>query len=61
MDEQPLFGDFSDPKKPKILCRDERSGGSAYRGQWWEYQANKAMGSLLMPEELVIEAAKPFL
>ena len=59
--EQPLFGDFSDPRKPKILCRDEKSSGPGYTGAWWEYQANKAMGSLLMPEKLVIEAARPFL
>jgi hypothetical protein len=59
--EQPLFGDFSDPKRPTVLCRDEKSSGTSYQGQWWEYQANKAMVSLLMPKQLVVEAAKPFL
>ena len=43
----------------KILCRDEPSPSSD--GKWWEYQANAAIGSLLMPEELVIQAVQPFL
>jgi hypothetical protein len=55
-DNQPLFGDFSDPKKPKVLCRD-----SQYSGQWWEVQANKAMGCLLMPRRLVEAAIEPYL
>lgn len=53
---QPMFGDFSDPVKPKVMCRD-----SAYSGQWWEVQANMAMGSLLMPKRLVEIAIDPFL
>jgi hypothetical protein len=55
-DKQPLFGDFSDPKKPKVMCRD-----SNYSGQWWEVQANLAMGSLLMPRRLVEVAIAPYL
>jgi hypothetical protein len=36
-------------EKPRVLCRDERpSTGNSYRGQWWEYQANRAIGALLM-------------
>jgi hypothetical protein len=53
---QPLFGDFSDPKKPKVLCRD-----SQYGGQWWEVQANKAMACLLLPKRLVDLAIDPYL
>lgn len=52
-----LFGDFSDPDNPKVLCRDipyaslvQRKG---YDGRWWEYQANRAIGGLLMPKPLV--------
>jgi len=41
---QNLFGDFSDPDKPKILCRDEGDSGPKYSGQWWEFHANTAMG-----------------
>jgi hypothetical protein len=56
-----LFGDFGDPKAPKVLCRDERVGESGYGGHWWEYQANQVMSCLLMPKQLAMEAAKPFL
>ena len=56
---QNLFGDFSEPSKPKVLCRDEAA--SAYSGQWWEFQANMAMGHLLMPRQLVQQAAEEFL
>jgi hypothetical protein len=55
---QPLFGDHSDPQKPKVLCRDE---GKSYNGQWWEFQANKAIGALLMPKNLVEVAMEEFM
>jgi len=51
-----LFGDFSEPASPKVLCRDK-----AYKGQWWEYQANQAIGALLMPYSLVNIALEPFM
>jgi hypothetical protein len=54
--KQALFGDFTDPKKPKVLCRD-----SQYGGQWWEVQANKAMSCLLLPQRLVDIAIEPYL
>lgn len=49
---------------PGILCRDipisdDRS--RTYDGRWWEFQANRAMGSLLLPRPLAAEALKPFL
>jgi hypothetical protein len=48
----------------QILCRDvqgsEQKAGR-YDGRWWEYQANRAMGGLLCPRPLVLEAMKPFL
>lgn len=56
--EKPLFGDFSDPSAPKVLCRDE---GATYNGQWWEFQANRAIGALLLPKTLVEEALNLFL
>jgi len=47
----------------QILCRDvqgsEQKAGR-YDGRWWEYQANRAMGGLLCPRPLVLEAMKPF-
>ena len=40
--------------QPRVLCRDERVDGSrGYTGQWWEYQANRAIGALLLPQALV--------
>jgi hypothetical protein len=58
---QNLFGDFSDPDKPKILCRDEAASGPKYSGQWWEFHANTAMGYLLLPRQLVEKAVDEFL
>lgn len=62
--EKSLFGDYSDPEKPKVLCRDvleDRPSGRSYDGRWWEFQANKAIGGLLMPKKLVHEAVRPYL
>jgi hypothetical protein len=62
---KPLFGDHSDPAKPKVLCRDipvEKSGSPyKYRGEWWEFHANRAIGSLLLPRTVVDVALSPFL
>lgn len=58
--EKPLFGDFTDPNAPKILCRDEGEASTRYQGQWWEYHANRAIGALLMPRTLVESAAQSF-
>lgn len=59
-----LFGDFSDPGAPKILCRDdavESIAKPAYNGEWWEFQANMAMGHLLMPRALVVQTVTPYI
>jgi hypothetical protein len=53
--KRPLFGDFSEPDRPKILCRSE------YKGEWWEFQANKAMACLLLPKRLIDLAIEPYL
>jgi len=56
-----LFGDFTDPNSPKVLCRDEvQKGQCGYSGNWWEFQANMAMGALLLPRPLVDLALEPF-
>jgi hypothetical protein len=47
------------PSKAKILCRDTPVG--AYDGKWWEYQANLAIGALLLPSDLVRTAVTPWL
>lgn len=50
---------------PKIMCRDEADPSQAesarYTGKWWEYQANQAIGGLLLPSALVRKALEPLL
>lgn len=59
-DTRALFGNEVDPSRPRILCRGEAvAGGSraprgSYDGKWWEYQANAAIGALLLPRALVL-------
>lgn len=49
-------------EKPRVLCRDEEQGGAGgYKGNWWEWQANRAIGSLLLPKHLVVTAVQQFL
>ena len=42
----------------KILCRnnDIKPTGCNYDGRWWEWQANRCIGSLLLPKKVVKEA-----
>jgi IrrE N-terminal-like domain len=54
---QGVIGDWSDPKAPKVLCREP----GEYNGQWWEYQANMLMGAILLPKHLVQRALSPYL
>jgi hypothetical protein len=61
-----LFGDGLASDAPKILCRDGGVTGvdsvekkPPYR--WWEYQANQAMGALLLPKALVENAMSSLL
>lgn len=59
---QSLFG--HDHAKPEILCRDVDgigSGGRGYNDRWWEFQANKAIGALLLPRPLVRTAVASYL
>jgi len=50
-----LFGSDPDVSTTRVLCRDgSTSGGPAarqrtYDGRWWELQANRAIGALLLP------------
>jgi hypothetical protein len=57
-----LFTDRSDPEKPKVLCRGERGEhrAASYAGEWWEFQANRAMGALLLPRPLVERAVERY-
>lgn len=48
---------------PRILCRDVPDAppvARGYDGRWWEFQANKAIGGLLMPRGLVEAALEKF-
>lgn len=62
-----LFGNHTDGPKPmKFMCRASDIGpaGAAvpsYNGQWWEWQANRAIGGLLLPKNLVRTAVADFL
>jgi len=67
-DVVPLFSEEHDVEAQRILCRDaiipgENQGSAAkrYSGRWWEFQANKAMGALLLPRDLVIKCLDPML
>ncbi|MFA6919246.1 MAG: hypothetical protein WC244_04055 [Patescibacteria group bacterium] len=60
-----LFGEDSNGEA-KIFCRDivgvsSDAENKGYKGNWWEYQANKAMSALLMPRVLVYKAIQPYL
>jgi hypothetical protein len=50
-------------RAPRILCRDVSDAppvARGYDGRWWEFQANKAIGGLLMPRRLVETALEKF-
>ena len=59
-----LFDD-EDASPGKILCRDTAIHSPTerrqYDGRWWEVQANKLMGALLLPRTLVTECVEPLL
>lgn len=57
-----LFKGDPDVTTTKILCRDPGSsnGRKSYDGKWWEVQANKAIGALLLPRVLVNKAVHPY-
>ena len=58
--DKSLFDDDALEDPTRILCRDDGVPGitekrQGYDGRWWEYQANRAMGALLLPRRLVNE------
>lgn len=59
----PTLFNNEQPDEPTILCREVASiptSSNKYDGRWWEYQANKAMGCLLLPKPLVEIAIAKF-
>ena len=61
-----LFRGDPYPNESGILCRGEDIQGvpeqrKKKKYEWWEYQANMAIGPLLLPKSLVMAAMQPFL
>lgn len=60
-----LFSGDLYPNEPGILCRGEDIQGvqeqRKKKYEWWEYQANMAIGPLLLPRSLVMTSIQPFL
>ena len=53
-----LFPEEETLEDEAILCRESNIGTyekHRYRGEWWEFQANQCMASLLLPRELFRE------
>ena len=54
------------PARPtNFLCRSndispEAAAIPKYDGKWWEWQANRAIGGLLLPKSLVVELTQQF-
>ena len=59
---QNYFKKYSEEENA-VLCRDlpETSEKTSYSGRWWEHQANKAIGALLIPFGLLEKTVAPFL
>lgn len=65
-DRAQLFENDPDVTETKVLCRDgvdvvPRGPKRRYDGRWWELQANRAIGALLMPKALFLVFVEPFL
>jgi hypothetical protein len=59
-----LFANDPDVTPRRVLCRDGNSPARPqrrYDGRWWELQANRAIGGLLLPKETFLEFIVPFL
>jgi hypothetical protein len=52
-----LFGQAASRQE---LCRDIDPSGRGYTGEWWEWQANRGMGALLLPRSEIIAIAGPW-
>lgn len=61
---EPLFGEMEHANQVKVLCREDSVGvrpSRTYEGRWWEFQANRAIGALLLPKPLVEACLRDFL
>ena len=61
LDPHPLLDDSFDYERRKIMCRNEdlEKRPGSYDGKWWEWQANQAIGGLLLPRRLVEARVEP--
>ena len=57
----PLLNGNFDFRRRRIMCRREdlEATDEAYGGKWWEWQANQAIGGLLLPRSLVEACVEP--
>ena len=65
-DVESLFSNDSDISKTRVLCRDGETETPVvrerrYDGRWWEVQADKAIGALLLPKRAFLAFMEPFL
>ena len=47
-------------EQPRIPCKEQDFTRTSYDGKWWEYQANLAMSSLLLPRTLTTAALRDY-
>ena len=62
-ESHPLLDGSFDYERRRIMCRAEDlgRGNDGYDGKWWEWQANQAIGGLLLPQRLVEACVEPLL
>lgn len=66
LDHAGLFGGDPDVSSKRVLCRDGEdtrvvTPGRKYDGRWWELQANRAIGALLMPKDVFLNFMDQYL
>jgi hypothetical protein len=57
--QREMIGSNVDLENRRILCRQSDIGpakAKSYDGRWWEWQANRAIGGLLLPKQLVLSS-----
>ena len=55
-----LLVDYDCAESTEFLNMEVARPGDAPRYQWWEFQANMAMSALLLPRNLITQAALPY-
>lgn len=66
LDHAGLFGADPDVSAKRVLCRDGVDAPSVvarqkYDGRWWELQANRAIGALLLPKAVFLNFMEQYL